>query len=41
MGLLSYYYSVGEETDLAEMEVLAETMVETVVDLEHQIFMVN
>lgn len=41
MGLLFYYYSVGEETDLAEMEVSVETMVETTVVLEHQIFMVN
>ena len=40
MGLLFYYYSVGEETDLAEMEVLVETTTDVVV-LGHQTFMVN
>lgn len=40
MGLLYYYYSVGEETDLAEMEVSAEAITD-IVGLEHQTFMVN
>ena len=35
-GLLSYYYSGGEETDLVTEVDLVETTVETVVVLEHQ-----
>lgn len=41
MGLLSYYYSVGVEMDSVETEVASAETTADVVDLEHQIFMVN